>query len=71
VVVKVPVAAVMCDRNAGAEGVAVDSARARTRWALPGPVLGDGGGWPACEVCTLVGPAAKSTLVRGVARINS
>src|SRR6266508_4196759 len=24
------------------------------------PDLGDGGGWPACEVCTLVGPAADS-----------
>lgn len=24
------------------------------------PDLGDGGGWPAYEVCTLVGPAANT-----------
>jgi len=59
VVVKVPVAAVLCDRNAGAEGDAADAAGARTGGTPPGPVLGDGGGWPACEVCTLVGPAAN------------
>jgi hypothetical protein len=70
VVVKVPVAAVMCDRNAGAEGSAVDAAGARAG-GLRHARMGVGGGWPAVRSAPGWVQPPTLTLVRDAPRFNS